>query len=75
MEQSKVTQHRCDEMPKERVTDLLERRLISDDRFWIGEEENERQRTWMKTRRFQHTGCYGQRVETHLVFIITAANG
>ncbi len=35
MEQQKVTWHRWDDMPKERVTDLLERRLITGDRMML----------------------------------------
>ncbi len=35
MEQPKVTWHRWDDMPKERVTELLERRLITGDRMML----------------------------------------
>ena len=35
MEQSRVTWHRWEDMPKERVTDLLERRLITGDRMML----------------------------------------
>lgn len=35
MEKSKVTWHRWDDMPKERVTDLLERRLITGERMML----------------------------------------
>jgi quercetin dioxygenase-like cupin family protein len=35
MEQTKVTWHRWEEMPKERVTDSLERRLITGDRMML----------------------------------------
>ena len=35
MEQSKATWHRWDDMPKERVSDLLERRLITGERMML----------------------------------------
>lgn len=35
MEQSRVTWHRWEDMPKERVADLLERRLITGDRMML----------------------------------------
>jgi len=35
MEQPKATWHRWDDMPKERVSDLLERRLITADRMML----------------------------------------
>lgn len=35
MEQSKTTWYRWDDMPKERVNDLLERRLITGDRMML----------------------------------------
>lgn len=44
MEQSKVTWHRWEDMPKERVSELLERRLITGDRM-------------MLTHVYLHKGC------------------
>ena len=35
MEESKATWHRWDEMPKERVSDLLQRRLITGERMML----------------------------------------